>query len=303
VSLRFDLHQLGWFAFEQLCRTICREVYGQPVEAYTPGRDHGRDGTLLGLWHADGRPARAVLQCKHTGTPNRNLAVRNIESELPKIRRHAAAGRCDVYVLMTNAKVSAPAAEAIDERVRSSGVDQVIVHGYDTICELLAEHKALRAQIPRLYGLGDLTEILDERAYAQGQAVLAAMHDDLARLVPVAAHHAAHQALREHRFVLLLGRPGSGKTSIAASLAVGAIDLYDARVIKLARPLELAERWNPNEPDQLFWLDDAFGATSFDQTTAEEWNRITSSLEAALRRGARMIATSATTCTPPPRTT
>lgn len=43
-----DLHQLGWFAFEQLSRTICREVYGQPVEAYSHGPDGGVDGALLG---------------------------------------------------------------------------------------------------------------------------------------------------------------------------------------------------------------------------------------------------------------
>jgi hypothetical protein len=268
-------------------------VYGQPIEAYTRGRDRGRDGTWLGPWTGDGgRSRRAVLQCKHTGKPDGRLTQGEIKPELPKIRRHVAAGRCDVYLLMTNKSVSAATAEAIDARVRSVGVDQVIIQGYDALCELLAERKALRAMIPRLYGLGDLTEILDERAYAQAAAVLTTMHDDLARLVPVAARRAAHDALREHRFTLLLGPPGSGKTAIAASLAVGAIDRYDARVIKLSRPGELADRWNPHERSQLFWLDDAFGATSFDQTTTEEWNRITPTLEAALRGGAHVIATS-----------
>lgn len=162
-----------------------------------------------------------MLQYKHRSDPRAHLALRDIERELPKLARHVHAGDCDVYVLMTNAKVSATTAADVKAEVRSVGVKHVIIHGYEAICELLGEHKQLRAQVPRLYGLGDLTEILDERAYAQTQAVLAAMHDDLARIVPVAAHQAAHRALGEHRFTLLLGPPGSGKTAIAASLAMG----------------------------------------------------------------------------------
>jgi len=292
MTLRFELHQLGWFSFEQLCRTICREVYDQPVQAFAPGHDGGRDGALFGPWHLDGELAPAVLQCKHSGKVYSRLTPSDVELELPKIRRHVEAGRCNVYLLMTNKRVSAVAAAKIEDQVRSVGVDRVVVHGYEAICELLAEHKQLRARVPRLYGLGDLTEILDERAYAQAEAVLATMHDDLSRIVPVAAHRLAHQSLADHQFTLLLGRPGSGKTSIAASLAVGAIDLYGVRVIKLTRPAELADRWNPNDPQQLFWLDDAFGATSFDHSTAEEWNRVTPLVEAALKRGAHMVVTS-----------
>src|SRR3546814_13205122 len=85
-----------------------------------------------------------------------------------------------------------------------------LFRSYEAICELLTEHKALRALVPRLYGLGDLTEILDDRAYEQAEAILAMMHDQLARLVPVEAHRTAHRALREPRFALLLGEAGSG---------------------------------------------------------------------------------------------
>src|SRR3546814_7627022 len=92
------------------------------------------------------------------------------------------------------------------------------------------------------------------------------MHDQLARLVPVEAHRTAHRALREHRFALLLGEAGSGKSSIAASLALGAMDQYGARPIKIASIEDLQDRWNPREPDQFFWLDDGFGATQYERS-------------------------------------
>jgi hypothetical protein len=281
--LEFQLHQLGWFAFEQLCRTICREVWGQPIEAYSRGPDGGRDGSFYGPWSNGSDQSRAVLQCKHTSVSGGHLSLTDMDSEFAKVGRHVAAGRCDVYLLMTNARVSGDAAAAIDEGLQAVGVKRVIIQGYETICELLTAQKSLRALVPRLYGLGDLTEILDDRAYGQAEAILAMMHDDLARLVPVEAHRSAHHALREHRFTLLIGRPGSGKSSIAASLSIGAMDLYDARPIKLSRIEDLPDRWNPREPNQFFWLDDAFGATQYEHATSAAWNRATHHIGAALR--------------------
>lgn len=292
MALQFDLHQLGWFAFEQLCRTIARTVWSQPVESYSRGPDGGRDGSLFGSWNQDQVSTPVVLQSKHFSAPVTHLSLADVEQEFGKARSHAEAGRCDRYILMTNARVSAGVAAQIEAGFRAVGVRVASVLAYEAICELLQDNKRLRAQVPRLYGLGDLTEILDERAYAQAEAVLAVMHDDLARLVPVDAHRRAHDALAAHRFALLLGRAGSGKTSIAASLTIGAIDLYEARPIILNRITELKDRWNPSEENQLFWLDDAFGATQFDHTSADGWNRMFPTIRAALKGGTRLIVTS-----------
>ena len=292
-AIDFELHQLGWYAFEQLCRTICREVWQQPVEAYTRGPDGGRDGSFYGPWQdgSDGG-SPAILQCKHMSNSAAHLAMSDLTLELKKVRRHVADGRCNVYVVMTNARVTGASAAAIDAAFQNVGVRRTIILGYEAMCEMLTEHKAMRALVPRLYGLGDLTEILDERQYAQAEAILATMHDQLARLIPVEAHRAGHRALRTHRFALLVGRPGSGKSSIAASLAVGAIDQYDARPVKLTRIEDLSTCWNPRDPHQFFWLDDSFGATQYDYAAANAWNRATPQIAAALRGGARLVLTS-----------
>ena len=78
--------------------------------------------------------------------------------------------------------------------------------------------------VPRLYGLGDLSQNIDERAYLQARFILSAMGDDLAAFVTTVAHRQSVEALQQHRFVLLLGDPASGKSTIGASLAIGALD-------------------------------------------------------------------------------
>ncbi len=35
--------------------------------------------------------------------------------------------------------------------------------------------------VPRVYGLGDLSQILDERAYSQAREILSALGDDLGK--------------------------------------------------------------------------------------------------------------------------
>ncbi len=44
AGIPYDLHNLGWSSFQQLCLTIAREVLGQTVESFLDSGDGGRDG-------------------------------------------------------------------------------------------------------------------------------------------------------------------------------------------------------------------------------------------------------------------
>ena len=46
-----------------------------------------------------------------------------------------------------------------------------------------------------MYGLGDLSEILDERAYAQAEAILETMREDMSKVVVTDAYQRAAAAL------------------------------------------------------------------------------------------------------------
>ena len=146
--------------------------------------------------------------------------------------------------------------------------------------------------VPRLYGLGDLTQILDKRAYDQAAAVLESMRSDLNKLVRTGTYEKAARAILDKGFVLLLGQPATGKTTIAAELALAAIDGHGASLIKIDDAADFEDRWNPEEPSQLFWLDDAFGSTQLDIDLAKHWARAVPRVHAALERGARVVLTS-----------
>lgn len=290
----FAMHDLGWFAFQQLCHTILREVLGQTVQSFLDTKDGGRDGAFQGRWApsaGDVREGVFVVQCKHTVKPGVNLRLRDLDDELVKAQKLADAGECDIYVLITNAGLSGVLERSIREAFQAKGIKHVVVFGATWMNQTIAESSRLRRLVPRLYGLGDLTQILDERAYRQARAVLDSMRTDLDKLVLTSTYERATMALADQGFVLLYGAAATGKTTIAAQLALGAADDFDTTVVKLDSATDIQARWNPDER-QLFWLDDAFGVTQFDHTRAHAWTTALPRITSAMRGGSKFVLTS-----------
>jgi hypothetical protein len=291
----FSLHNLGWNSFQQLCLTITREILGQTVEAFLDSRDGGRDGAFTGNWRPVGHEdlsGHFVIQCKFTSRYNYLLRTGDLSEEIGKTRKLVAAGRCDSYVLMTNAGLSGKRADEVTALFKDAGVTHVAVFGSTWINQQIRENKQLRMLVPRVYGLGDLGQILDERAYAQARAILESMREDLAKVVVTAAYRRAVEAIDKHSFVLIIGEPAAGKTTVASLLAMAALDQWNASTLKLDDPGKVPERWNPEEPSQFFWLDDAFGVTQYEDSLVRRWNHILPQIRPMLRKGAKIVMTS-----------
>jgi hypothetical protein len=291
----YDLHRLGWSSFQQLCLTIAREVLGQTVQSFLDSNDAGRDGAFVGYWtpalgqHFEGN---FVIQCKFSGRPGYLLKKSDMKGELPKVSKLVADGLCDVYVLMTNAGVSAKQEAHIKSALIDAGAKHVLILGPTWIEDQIKENTRLRMLVPRLYGLGDLSQIIDERAYAQARAVLESLREDLAKVVITDSYRRAVGALDEHGFVLLIGEPAAGKTTIASMLAMAAADKWKSSVLKLADPGKVVELWNVNEPSQFFWIDDAFGVTQYESPLVHGWNHSLAQVRAMLRQGVKIVMTS-----------
>lgn len=291
----YELYKLGWKSFQQLCLTVTREIFGQTVESYLDSNDGGRDGAFSGIWRSVGSESlsgRFVIQCKFTSIASHNLSVSEVSSEITKAKGLVDRGLCDNYILITNAGVSGTQTEAIESAFKDVGVREVRVYGSSWLSDQIAENSRLRMLVPRLYGLGDLSQILDERAYAQATALLESLKDDLAKVVITKPYQDAVQALNEHGFVLLVGEPAVGKTTIASLLSMAALDQWAAPTMKLDIPADLTQHWNPNEPAQFFWIDDAFGVTQYESGLAFGWNHAFPKIKVMVERGARIVMTS-----------
>lgn len=291
----FDLHSLGWHSFQQLCLTVCREVLGQTVESFLDTNDGGRDGAFSGTWKPVGGfrlEGRFVIQCKFTNRISHSLQPSDVTEELCKVEKLVSQDICDVYILLTNAGISGRTNAKIKANLKMVGVKDALIFDSTWIVQQIRESKRLRMLVPRVYGLGDLSQILDERAYSQAKAVLESLRDDLSKVVITDSYRKAAAALDEHGYVLLIGEPAAGKTTIASMLAMVAADQWSASVMKLDNPSAVVEHWNPDEPSQFFWIDDAFGVTQYEGSLVLGWNHVLPQIKAMLRRGAKVVMTS-----------
>lgn len=294
-EVSYELHSLGWKAFQNLCTTITGEVWGQVVQSFFDSHDGGRDGAFHGIWTpiaGESLKGSFTAQCKFSAKADKILKLSDLKDELAKAQRLASRGLANNYILFTTTRLTG----ANEEKIRQAfeaipGIKQFTAYGCERISQIIRESPRLRMLIPRVYGLGDLSQILDERAYAQAQEILNALGDDLAKFVITDAYQKSAKALVEHGFVLLLGEPACGKSTIAAALAIGALDEWGCSTVKVRDADDFVKHSNPHEK-QFFWVDDAFGATQFDLACANEWNRTFSHINAAIHRGAKVLFTS-----------
>lgn len=292
---KYDLHQLGWHGFQQLCNAVITTVLGQSVEIFLDGNDAGRDGAFQGTWSPrDGQTfaGKFVIQCKFTARREHKLSLSDIADELTKARKLVEKGQCDVYLLITNAGITGSSSARIEDSFRAVGVKDVLILGATWICEKIESHSSLRMNVPRLYGLGDLSQIIDERRYKQTQALLSELKPDLAKTVVTDTYRHALRALQTRGFVLLVGEPAAGKTTIASLLAMCAVDEWKSEVFKLVTPQEVSTHWNTEESSRLIWVDDAFGVTQYESHLVMGWNRILDAVSTMIKRGHRVVMTS-----------
>jgi hypothetical protein len=135
---------------------------GQTVESFLDTGDGGRDGAFTGTWKTSGQEDLSgpfVIQCKSTSRINYSLKLSDLKDEVQKAKRLVAQGLCESYVLITSAGLSGPNAARIKARLKAVGVKHVRTFGSTWIGEQIRENKRLRMLIPRVYGLGDLSQI------------------------------------------------------------------------------------------------------------------------------------------------
>lgn len=289
--MSYDLTQLGWKAFQDLACAVTAEVLKRPVQTFLGSNDGGRDGAFLGTWNGDGgETAKSTIQCKFIGKPGANLTLAAVQEELPKAATLARQGLAEDYVIMTNAGVSGEADAQICKAFEAVGVKTCRVLSGSWIVQQLIENAKLRMLIPRVYGIGDLSHIITGHGYKQAKAILDSMGSDLSCFVPTDAYRQALKALHQHGFVILLGDPASGKSTIAAILTLGALDDGCLGALKINAPDQMS-LWHPGER-QFLWVDDAFGPNQFDVTRMSRWNAELGALRAAVEGGARIVFTS-----------
>ena len=285
------LHTIGWRAFQDLCSQVCEVVLGRPVEIFREAQDGGQDAVFL-ISAENDTLLIGTVQCKHTSDAAKALKLSDLTAEIAHVEELVKAGQAETYAFMTNMSVDAPVAAAMRAKLRALDVRKPHILGRQYIVRVIRSSPRLRALVPQVYGLGDLTSIVDERLSEQSRALLDSWIPKLRTYVPTQAHRDAVNAIAEHGVVLLLGNPSSGKSAIGAIVSTIASENPDNTVLALTSPRNFEAGWNPNDPGRFFWIDDAFGSNVLRDDYVQDWTSAFSKLRAAIKHGNRFLLTS-----------
>lgn len=292
----FELHTLGWKSFQDLCATVMSEVLGQTFRVLSDSHDLGQDGVFYGTWkrqQSEVYEGTFTTQCKFTSDPTKSLTLADLSNEITKVRNLSSQGQARNYFILTNAKLTGKNDKAIRETFQGiSGVERCAVFERKTLTRFIRDNARLRRLVPRVYGLGDVSGIFDGRACDQAREILSSLGDNLRKFVITEPFEKSSKALIKHGFVLLLGEPACGKSTIAEALALGALDVEGCPTFRITDGNDFKTHWDPHDPKQFFWVDDAFGQTQYDQSSVDIWNRVFPYMAAAIKRGARVLFTS-----------
>ncbi|MBT3140434.1 hypothetical protein KL867_05190 [Ruegeria litorea] len=286
------LHTIGWKAFQNMAAQICEERLKTRVTIHHEAKDGGQDAVFLIPGFQKETPPVGTVQVKFSSDPKGSLKLSDLTPELDKLAELVSAGEADSYIFVTNMSVSGPNAKLIRNKLSDYGVTKPEVWGKQQITQTIRESAKLRALVPQVYGLGDLTTILDVRAIEQTKAILKTWLPKLKTYVPTKPHERAVRILDEHGIVLLLGNPASGKSTIGAILSTMAVEDEDHSVIQVSSPEEFVSHWNPDQKNRFFWIDDAFGSNVVEPDQVQSWARAFTKVTAAITGGNRFLFTS-----------
>lgn len=292
ANIDLALHTIGWKSFQDLCAHICETELKRTVDVYREANDGGQDATFMIPSELSSDAEVGTVQCKHASDPNRRMKLSDLTPEVPKIKRLVENGQAETYIFVSNMGLDAPVAKDIRKRLTELGVKHPLVWGKEKLVNVIRSSARLRALVPQVYGLGDLSTIIDERAVEQTRAMLGHWLPKLKTYVTTASHDKAVRALEKHGAVLLLGNPSTGKSTIGAILSTIASEDCSHTVLQVTSPRDFETHWNTHDKRRFFWIDDAFGSNVLREDFVQDWSALFSKVRTAIELGNRFLFTS-----------
>ena len=151
---------------------VCEERLKTQVTVHHEAKDGGQDAVFLIPGNGEDVPPTGTVQVKYSSDAKRTLKLSDLTPEIEKLKQLVVAGEADTYVFVTNMSASATNAKALRGRLRELGVKIPHVWSKEQVTLTIKSSPRLRALVPQVYGLGDLSSILDLRAIEQTKAIL-----------------------------------------------------------------------------------------------------------------------------------
>lgn len=306
-----NLDKLTWQEFERLITFYLKEKVGQGLSVFGGSKDQGRDATFHGVaneYPSKSRPWKGdwIFQIKHrtsrTKTPDEieKALLNSLAAELEKIfKKHAF--KCDNYVYVTNLNVSnsfrSDALSVLKSffaaKLPSKKLPNLGVIEYKDLEPYIAENAFIRRAFPPLLNFADLESALLTKEDTKNKGYLKTARANVNTFVSTEHYLTAVNLVDKLHFVMLVGDPASGKTTIVETLALAFLEEGTFKPYFIRKPDEffvIDSFLSPSEK-ALFICDDIFGQHELDAEKLADWSDYFKSVVGLLDGNRRFVFT------------
>lgn len=286
--LAFRLDDLGWFEFEQLAQTLLKARLGLGVEAWGGRGDWGRDAYFEGVLKYpahENAQGPFLFQCKFVeeanapGAQPERLLLDSVRKESQAISSRLSGHKAwpispKHYGLLTNSPASPDLRSKIIKQIKIAlPACDVHIHDGNDLSSWLRLTPEIARSFPQLLSLRDLQDLLTDAVNSdtlnRSQAAIDLARGQARVFVPTSAYTSAQETLLSYGFVVLIGPPEMGKTTIGRIIALSQL-CAGWEALECRSPQEVLRNFK-RDRKQVFVADDFFGRTEYEPMRVSEW--------------------------------
>lgn len=249
----YDFHSLNDKEFESLSQDILQLHLGITLEGFKAGKDKGIDFRYIHELNKE----KIIVQVKHWRKSGIKKLINYLEKkELPKVKILKPTR----YILTTSLELNQNDKNEIKNALSPYITSEADIFGKEDLNNLLGKFKEVEEKHYKLWlsSTNTLRKILNNGIQGRSEFVAENITRNIKLYVYNDSHKKALGVLNSERFLVVIGEPGIGKTTLARMLIYELLST-DYELVVINDIKEAEGLWKP-ESKQIFYFDDFLGS-------------------------------------------
>jgi hypothetical protein len=251
----YDFLTLSPNEFENLTRDLLQKKLGVFIETFTTGKDGGID-----LRCAKDKINKIIIQAKRYDRLS-NL-ISNLKKEVKKVNDL----KPDRYIISTTVGLSPDNKTTILNLFKPYILTTEDILGKDDLNNLISTNKDIELKYYKLWlsSTNILKKVLHSKIYNQSAFELEEIREQVRLYVQNDSFNIGVKILKEHKYVIISGIPGIGKTTLARVLTLYLLSNDFDEFVYLNNSIDDGYEYYQEGKRQIFFFDDFLGKNFFE---------------------------------------
>lgn len=251
----YDFLTLSPNEFENLTRDLLQKKLGVFIETFTTGKDGGID-----LRCAKDKTKKIIIQAKRYDRLS-NL-ISNLKKEVKKVNDL----KPDRYIISTTVGLSPDNKTDILNLFKPHILTTEDILGKDDLNNLILTNKDIELKYYKLwlFSTNILEKVLHSKIYNQSAFELEEIREQVRLYVQNDSFNIGVKILKEHKYVIISGIPGIGKTTLARVLTLYLLSNDFDEFVYLNDSIDDGYEYYQEGKKQIFFFDDFLGKNFFE---------------------------------------